>query len=405
MLLKFLFLTSCILFLYTPSFHSQLLNNDQQKVVENTIRSQFLDFATNFPYNYSFNNICIVNKDTLYNPNGFHYVFKLKNGIAERLDISHFHGGNFNRYLFEWKNQLFAIGGYGFFTTNNNLQFFNTPLKEWTFKNTSGKQPQHILGLTFKHNNKIFSFNNYKSGNATTKDIYDEKLYVLNLNNMKWEAFKLIDNEIKFTGVNYHLEDYHLFVGKIYSLLLKPNSLNYIVLKNEEVGLLEFGTILKMNKNSLFIESRGSSYINKLSNKIDLDKIWKTNYRKIQQLHFTKFSTKINSYSNYFLIVLLSVITLIIGLIILKVKKSKNEIEENNNFTEIHQRLFSHQNNSFTTDELDVVLEIDHLEADSKKLKRHRIINDLNQTHTNFIERIKDNNDKRKYIYIINKTK
>ena len=91
------------------------------------------------------------------------------------------------------------------------------------------------------------------------------------------------------------------------------------------------------------------------------------------------------------------------GLIILKVKKSKNEIEENNNFTEIHQRLFSHQNNSFTTDELDVVLEIDHLEADSKKLKRHRIINDLNQTHTNFIERIKDNNDKRKYIYIINK--
>jgi DNA-binding MarR family transcriptional regulator len=47
-------------------------------------------------------------------------------------------------------------------------------------------------------------------------------------------------------------------------------------------------------------------------------------------------------------------------------------------------------------------MQIDKLEQDSKKLKRHRIIADLNQKHPNFIERIKDETDKRRNLYKIN---
>lgn len=405
-MLSKLFFSIVVVFFVIQNLHSQLLNNQQKSEISNTIRTQFTDIADNFKYNYSKNNFCVVNKDTLYNPNGFHYVFKLKNGIAERMDISHFHGGNFNRYLFEWKKQLFTIGGYGFFTTHNNLQFFNSPLHEWTYKSTAGNQPRHIMGLIFKHKNKLFSFNNFKSGNATSKDIYDDKLYVLGLNNMNWKVFNLMDKNIKFIGVNYHLNDYHLFIGKINSILLEPNSLKYILLKNEEVGLLENGSISKIDGNSLFIESKGSAEINKLSTEVDLDKIWNTNFGKIKKLDFYDINNSNKEPLKYYLIgIFLIIILVIIGFFVFKIKfnKSKNKDLFNQNFTEIHQRLYTHKNKSFTIDELDAVLGIDHLETDSKKLKRHRIINDLNQSHTNFIERTKDKNDKRKYIYIINK--
>lgn len=52
-------------------------------------------------------------------------------------------------------------------------------------------------------------------------------------------------------------------------------------------------------------------------------------------------------------------------------------------------------------EELDTVLEINHLLLESRKLRRHRYLSDLNKVYPGFIARTKDEQDKRKFLYLI----
>ena len=69
----------------------------------------------------------------------------------------------------------------------------------------------------------------------------------------------------------------------------------------------------------------------------------------------------------------------------------------------IAKKILSTLKTTFDIDELDTLLEISHMESDSRKLKRHRLLSDLEKTHPGLIERHKDETDKRRYIYIIKK--
>lgn len=54
-------------------------------------------------------------------------------------------------------------------------------------------------------------------------------------------------------------------------------------------------------------------------------------------------------------------------------------------------------------EELDIVLEINHLTLESGKLRRFRYLTELNKMYPGFIVRTKDEVDKRKFLYIISK--
>ena len=58
-------------------------------------------------------------------------------------------------------------------------------------------------------------------------------------------------------------------------------------------------------------------------------------------------------------------------------------------------------NKILNTDEMDEIFEITHLELDARKLKRSRMIEEINSRFPNFIIREKDNTDKRKFVYRI----
>ena len=71
----------------------------------------------------------------------------------------------------------------------------------------------------------------------------------------------------------------------------------------------------------------------------------------------------------------------------------------------IIEKIINHEKIILDIDELDVLLEISHLESDSRKLKRHKILSDLEKTHPGLILRQKDETDKRRFIYILAKPK
>lgn len=58
---------------------------------------------------------------------------------------------------------------------------------------------------------------------------------------------------------------------------------------------------------------------------------------------------------------------------------------------------------TINSDELDDLLEIRHLIGDSRKLRRHRLLTDIENVHPGLIRRNKMDNDKRKFQYIISR--
>ena len=80
----------------------------------------------------------------------------------------------------------------------------------------------------------------------------------------------------------------------------------------------------------------------------------------------------------------------------------KNENNNYDTFNKIYEALQIKKNNIIDINELDMILNINYLEEDSKRIKRHRLIRELNLLYPNTIIRVKDQFDKRKFNYKIN---
>ena len=69
-------------------------------------------------------------------------------------------------------------------------------------------------------------------------------------------------------------------------------------------------------------------------------------------------------------------------------------------YNALEQKLIS-EKRMLNTEELDALFGIEHMDVDSKKFKRNRMINEMNQRHPDFITRQKDDTDKRRFLYQI----
>jgi hypothetical protein len=69
-----------------------------------------------------------------------------------------------------------------------------------------------------------------------------------------------------------------------------------------------------------------------------------------------------------------------------------------------YDRIIAFSGKTLRTYELDELFDIQKLSYDSRKLKRHRLIQEINKQHPKLINRIKDKEDQRKYLYFIDYT-
>lgn len=393
-----------LIFIYvSKNAVGQILTEEQKNMISKTVAHQYGDFTDNINYNIGYKNIAIVSKDTFYNPEGYHYVFQLSKGSGKRLDQSKHHGGNFNRYLFSWNKKLFALGGYGFFTTNNNLIQFNRKSKGWIFIPTRGTKPKFIYGLAFKRNHLIYSFNNVKSGNSTANNIFDKALYILNLRTKSWKKYDLLDTSLFFNGINFQLKDFVFYGSTEKCILVKPKTLEYQILRNQQLGMPPGYSISYINNNTICLKD--IAYNMSGERTYDFDKIWNS-YRFHKKVkYYTPSKSKIvNNRKNYLIVILIiAIIILLVLFIHIYLKNRSLQKKNKRNYTEMHLMLLKYSNSILSQEDFDEILGINKLEQDSKKLKRFRIIEELNLNHPLFIERIKDSTDKRRNVYKINK--
>ena len=386
-----------ILLIIVISTSQSIYAFDYKAEVCKIISRQYGNAASEPSIMMGYNHLAIIQKDTFIVPNGYHYVFKLNNGVPIRQDQSTFHGSNFGRFLFTYNKSLYALGGYGFFNTNNNLEYYNSKLKGWAVEKTIGIKPKHILGVTYKTGNEIISFNNIESGNSIDKDKLDSNLYLLDLTKMRWSRYCL--NELACqVGRVFYLKDFVISIGEIKTVIVNTKLKSFSILENEKFGLdIIHNQIMKIDKNSIYVNTFSNHKKEPLNFEINIEKIW-GNLKKYS-LQIEKRSINKSNILTYVIVGFMSALLFLIFLLKIR-KKTKPNSNNKHELSDIEKRLINSKE-ILNTDELDEIFGISHLDVDAKKLKRSRMIDDINSRFTDLIVREKDQNDKRKFVYRI----
>jgi len=399
------FFLTILFFGWSFSLFPQRLNEKQKIAVQTVVEKQFGNAAAKLDLD-KYNTFVTIKSDTFFNPGGYFYLFKLKGDSLERIDRSSFHGTTFNRFLFSWGDQIFQLGGYGMFMTNNLLLRFSYTGKDWQVVRTKGEKPLFINGVTFRNGDSIITFSNYKNGNLVEANACDSSLYVLRLKNLQWNKYP-IKKELNGWAINYETDDYIICSLETRILLVKKSNLTYVVLNNIGDSFMRHPAEYGIN-NTVFFNNEVS-----LSYSLNLDSLAKRHAKKFVPILDLK-NQHVPEKKNLFWLLLLLPLLALLPLYYRKKKLSRlitgdsengrflsdNHLSQTNVF---YDALIRQEKNILTMEELDCLLEIEHMESDSKKLRRFRIIQNLNDKHPGLITRVKDLNDKRKFLYLLKK--
>ncbi len=390
------------------SVFSQKLTKQQREIIKKDLKYYIFSDTTGYCYDMGEQNFVVLGMDTFYNPDGFHLLYKLKNGNATRLDKSRFHGHNFGRILYSYNNKIYLIGGYGLFTTNNIIESFDPVTHEWNFVSSKGERPEYIRGVLFKRDSIIYLFNSFKSGNNTEPDILEKNYYEYNIKSNNWKKFEnKNDLFAKTLFINtYYLKDYIVSFSMENTLIIKKSNLKYLLLPNGELPFHIHSTVINnIDNNIISYVFSGSTTANTTNVKIDVDSLFKNRDAGLKLLILG--SQPLSDNTNTILYSFVTIIFLVISLLFYK-RSKRNDLKLIDIYGEMPknrlvQNLIHFNNNIIGVDDLDVIFEINHMEAESKKSKRHRIITNLEQEYPGLITRVKDETDKRKFVYHIDK--
>lgn len=420
-------LTFTFLLLLSHTIFSQILSKKQEAAIRNTISSQFGEaHAQSYMLHLGAANFQYLDGDTLFNPHGFQYVFRLKADTLERLDHSLFHGSDNHRFLFTYNHNLYALGGYGHFTTNNNLKYFNLRLKEWCFVKTKGDVPPFILGPAYKQGNYVYSFNNFKAGNNVEPDSLDANDYRLDLKTMHWQRVTSnMEHHTFFPKPQFiYTKDYVVLLKDLKTMVISPQLNKFMMISNEDYGIGIVSKLKFIDRNKCafnrFNEIRSSNVV------LDFDNIWKTNSTKAKDIVWKlEEPSNTSTFFTTICIIIVLIGAIIAGAFINLKRKKQNvrslieaveepeelilqpiqaKVESHTDHKELKRiaQLFIDLNVSeINWDEMDKILNISHLEGDSRKLRRHRLLKDFPE---GMITRNKAEIDKRRFMYLINRS-
>lgn len=393
--------------LITFSLFAQTLTPKQEQIVRGVIAKQFNDeMANNTALYLGENSFVLIENDTFLSLQGYHYLFRLKNDSAERLDHSFFHGGNFERYLYVYDGKIYLMGGYGLFNTNNNIEVFDFKSKEWGVIKTTGDKPPFIRGVCIRKGDFIYSLYNSKKGNMVEEDSYDNHIYRLDLKTNIWQRFNNLNKPEPQIFDKVYTKDYCVAVLSNTALIVNKKTIEFIYIPREQLRIsIKDLFNFSVNGNNLYFRNYLSTPSNTVDFKVNLDSVWSKNATKAEQLILEPFWYQI-PWLQYLIIAI--VLLLIVGFLMSQKLRNRKKISDNLNVdlfsNPLLEKLQASTKNTLDIDELDALLEINHMEFDSRKLKRHRLLSDLEKTNPGLITRQKDETDRRRFIYIIKKT-
>jgi uncharacterized LabA/DUF88 family protein len=378
---------------------AQRLSLKQQLLIEKTIQPILQEEAGKHELLLGKGAFVQLGQDTLFNIHGLRYLFKITVDSVIRLDKSIYHGSNFWRYLFEYNGQIFTLGGYGQFVTNNNLESFNFDSKEWYLVKTSGQKPSFIKGCVIRVKDQLYLFSNSLSGNSIEDDISDPYFYQLDLPSLTWKRFPIVQSELQNfqAEIILYTTDYILVLDNRNAMLIQPKTLEFIQVTQEELGIKTSYQNISVDNNSLFFSNDIHHPSNENLPGVNMVTFWNNHKSKAKKIilnpsYFQQYPKEIS-------IAILVGVNLIVIVIFISLKNRVKRKKQ----TPLIQRIILHNSKTLTTEELDQLLGIDHMELESRKAKRHRILAQIDVASPGLINRIKDESDKRRFVYFVSR--
>lgn len=369
------------------------------------------------------------------------FSFDLTSKIIKRLDHTYFRGDNCGSFVFVRNGKYHQIGGYGFWETNNHITYYDPKIKEWEGISVTGDAPSGIYrgyAAYLPEQNKLITFSNFSndiSFNAGS----------LNLSNEIFEFSFLTKSWIKIGDITHpYLKDVliklgierrerAIFTGKYFVIFplgvnghvtiifIDPRTLGIYEYQDTEMKYARFPFInmtiaspsaFNHNEWLLGTQNANAAHLVNESQLINLHLIAK-------EAKFIGYLTDKPWYLTMWFLMLISSICMALFYLIFngfyqkfKFKNaSKNQISSRiNHFDEsqlalLNQFYHLHKNEGLDVEQVNDILGISQLGADTQRFRRSNAIKELNSKlalltgEKNAILRISSQLDKRQKRY------
>ncbi len=243
----------------TPNYY-YVLTNDGYYVSENSDNFTYKNYSDSLPksLNVNVNTLLPVTHKSknylLYPGGGLLYLFE--NGAIKRVDRSFPHRNQYGAYFFSYKDDLYLIGGYGFWETKSIITKFNFNSGDWEIVTAFGQSPDGIdQGTFFIKDDNLYVFDFLTRTSNNQKEKRNDNLYVLNLESFVWKKLGVINPLIRSENQFKGTKRFFKF----------DNKLLFSYLDNPEFYLadLENNLFKKFEDQILFYKSGGHSVIKK----------------------------------------------------------------------------------------------------------------------------------------------
>ena len=268
-----------LIFLFQSLLYGQKLNNPNFLILDGESPNYYYVLTENGYYisesseNFTFKNyskpipkslnigintlLPVVHKSKtylLYPGGGLLYSFS--NGAIERIDRSFPHRNQYGGYFFSYKDNLFLIGGYGYWQTKSIITKFNFNSGDWEIVATSGQSPNGIdQGSFFIKNNKLYVFDFLTRTSNNQKEKRNDNLYVLNLETFVWNKLGVINGLTRPNSETQGVKRFFDFQNKL--LFSYTNSPEFFLVDFDK------NIVEKFDDDVLFYKSDGRSVIKK----------------------------------------------------------------------------------------------------------------------------------------------
>lgn len=338
-----------------------------------------------------------------YQPQGTYYLYKVVVGQQieiQQLSKAKYHGNSFLRYHFLWDSTVYMYSGAGMFGFSNALLYFDFERGEWIPKPIEG-QPVRAKRLisTWHHRDTLFavmgvwpSSNHYfylkismpSFSCIEAKEIEHNDIYPLRFEH----------NRILSRSDRYYIFDRFDDKGQrgfyLYDRIYCEHSI-LDFLKN--VDLFGGASSIALDDTIIYKYNPSEGWQkSSIERTISIDRL----LRGI--LENQPAVTEENDTESW----IAGSILLMFVFIALYFSRFSKEGEEEQQKAEILAKLKLKRKSNLTREELDEILNLTHLTTDSAKVMRSRWIKTLNASEEISIERVRNSDDKRMFLYSIN---
>lgn len=343
--------------------------------------------------------------------NGFFDVLVWQDTNWINLYRGHYFGYNFGAKTFTYKNEIYSLGGYGYWQTHSNLIMFDRDLGTWKMISTINKPQNYTSHCVGKIGDTILTLFGETRDESSNYSADAKNGHYLNLENFKWDEISYDNKEQLQTpliiGNKYlDLQDYIVFETQLDTklglyIINKSNlSVNFWNLGEHPINISPFVFI---NNNKITFQRHSSEIARINFDKITQDEIT-LGYVHLETSHKTPL---------IWFLGILGILLILLPLIYFTFKyfkitrlKSNGNNEDIGLVDQLTEEILKIKGEIIDLNELNKLFGIDNLTAERRRVKRSKLINEINHRYNNItgddlIIRKRDGEDKRYVRYKI----